>query len=153
MDYTATELRFLNGTSIELTFLDGKIIQFDVSKLFDRYPQFKKLQNDRSLFVKGKLWPLGEVIYWDDEIELDTIWVYQEGTVIGYNEPSLKQKIALLLSKTREDSKLTQTQLSKLSGIDQGDISRIERGLGNPTLHKIEKLFNSLGKSLEINVK
>ena len=48
---------------------------------------------------------------------------------------------------------ISQTKLSQLSGINQGDISRIIYGKGNPTLKKIEKLFNALGKQLDISVK
>ena len=47
---------------------------------------------------------------------------------------------------------VTQVELSKKAHIDQGDISKIERGIGNPTLVKINKLFKALGKSLSLEV-
>ena len=153
MNYTATKLRFLEGVTLELTFLDGKVIKYDLTKLFDKYPQFKKLQEDRKLFVSGELWPLGEVIYWNEDIDLDTALIYEDGQVVSFVEPSINEQIALLLTKSREELNITQKELSKLSHIDQGDISRIERGVGNPTLKKIEKLFNALGKHLDIKVK
>ena len=153
MNCAATNLRFLEGVTIELTFLDGKIIQYDLSKLFSKYPQFVELKNNRKLFESGELWPLGEVIYWNEDIDYDTAAIYEDGEVVGYQEPSLNQKIALLLVKEREKKNITQTELSRLSHIDQGDISRIERGVGNPTLKKIEKLFNALGVSLDIKEK
>ena len=152
MNYVATKLRFLDGVKLELTFLDGKIIQYDMSELFTKYPQFKKLE-DRKFFESGRLWPLGEVIYWDEDIDYDTAAIYLDGKVVGEIETSVNQKFAILLCKTREDKGITQTQLSKLSHIDQGDISRIECGKGNPTLKKIEKLLNALGKKIEISVK
>ena len=153
MNYTATKLRLLDNLVIELTFLDGNIIQYDLTKLFSKYPQFKALQDNQKLYRNGELWPLGEVVYWNEDIDLDTILVYKEGTIVGHIEPSINQKIALLITKAREENKITQTQLSKLSSIDQGDISRIERGIGNPTLKKIEKLFSALNKTLDINIK
>jgi DNA-binding XRE family transcriptional regulator len=152
MNHIATKLRFLNDVMIELTFLDGKIIQFDLTKLINKYPQFNKLKEDRKLFESGELFPLGETIYWNDEIDFDVEIAYADGQVVDYVEPSLNQKIAHLLTKAREERDLTQTQLAKLSSIDQGDISRIERGIGNPTLKKIEKLFNALDKKIDIKI-
>ena len=149
----ATKLRFLEDVKLELTFLDGKIVQYDMSKLFSKYPQFKRLKEDRKLFESGELWPLGEVIYWNEDIDYDTAAIYEDGEVVGYSEPSINQKIALLTVSEREKQNITQTQLAKLTHIDQGDISRIERGIGNPTLKKIEKLFDALGVSLDIKVK
>lgn len=153
MNYIATKLRFLEDVKLELTFLDGKIVQFDMSNLFSKYPQFKRLNEDRKLFESGELWPLGEVIYWNEDIDYDTAAIYEDGEVVGYSEPSINQKIALLIVSEREKQNITQTQLAKLTHIDQGDISRIERGIGNPTLKKIEKLFDALGVSLDIKVK
>lgn len=49
-----------------------------------------------------------------------------------------------------EDMNVTQVELSKMSHIDQGDISKIEKGLGNPTIAKINKLFKALDKSISL---
>ena len=47
---------------------------------------------------------------------------------------------------------MSQTELAKLSHIDQADISRIELAEGNPTLKKIDKLFKALGKNITIDI-
>lgn len=153
MNIAATKLRFLEGVTLELTFLDGKVIKYDLTKLFDKYPQFKILSINRKLFESGKLWPLGEVIYWNEDIDIDTALIYEKGEVVSYIEPSINEKIGLLLSKYRESKDITQKELSKLSTIDQGDISRIERGVGNPTLKKVDSLFSALGVSLDVSIK
>lgn len=44
----------------------------------------------------------------------------------------------------RQELNLSQTQLAATTGIPQADISRIERGKGNPTLATIEKLLTAL---------
>ena len=36
--------------------------------------------------------------------------------------------------------------------IDQGDISKIEKGIGNPTIGKINRLFRALGKRISITL-
>ena len=59
----------------------------------------------------------------------------------------------MILSKTREEKGITQVELSRLSNINQVDISKIERGLGNPTVAKVNKLFKALGKEIEVSLK
>jgi transcriptional regulator with XRE-family HTH domain len=44
----------------------------------------------------------------------------------------------------RQELNLSQTQLAAATGIPQADISRIERGKGNPTRATIEKLLTAL---------
>jgi DNA-binding XRE family transcriptional regulator len=45
---------------------------------------------------------------------------------------------------------LTQRQLAQLAGIDQGDLSRIERGQANPTMATFEKLARVLDADIRI---
>ncbi len=39
-----------------------------------------------------------------------------------------------------------------MSHIDQGDISKIERATGNPTIAKINKLFKALRRSISLTL-
>jgi XRE family transcriptional regulator, regulator of sulfur utilization len=48
------------------------------------------------------------------------------------------------VSARRQELNLSQTQLAAAAGVPQADISRIERGRGNPTLTTIEKLLAAL---------
>ncbi|PNI07151.1 XRE family transcriptional regulator [Arthrobacter sp. AFG7.2] len=52
------------------------------------------------------------------------------------------------LTAARSSAHLTQPQLAVLSGIQQADISRIERGLGNPTRDTLLKLAGALNARL-----
>ena len=45
----------------------------------------------------------------------------------------------------RNELKLSQPRLAELSGVQQSEISRIERGVGNPTLSTIDRLSRALG--------
>lgn len=45
----------------------------------------------------------------------------------------------------RQESGLTQTALAQASGVQQSEISRIERGHANPTVQTIEQLANAMG--------
>ena len=152
MHITATKVRFLDDVKLELTYQDGKIIRYDMSAMFSKFPQLEELRRDRELFVRGHLDPGGYGIIWNDDLDFDATSIYEDGEVVGYEETTINQQIGILLLKTREEMNITQTELSKLSHIDQGDISKIERGTGNPTIAKINRLFKALGRSISLTL-
>ena len=47
---------------------------------------------------------------------------------------------------------ISQKELADLTGIDQSDISKIERGASNPTLGTLERIANALGGKLVISI-
>ena len=57
------------------------------------------------------------------------------------------------IAAARESAQLSQPQLAKQSGVQQADISRIERGLGNPTRDTLVKLADALGMQLVLQPK
>jgi len=50
----------------------------------------------------------------------------------------------------RNKSGLTQKELSERTGINQGDISRIERGNANPSLNTLKKLAEGMNMTLQL---
>lgn len=50
----------------------------------------------------------------------------------------------------RKQTGMTQQQLSELTGIAQGDISKIENGSANPSLRTLQRLAAGLGMRLKI---
>lgn len=50
----------------------------------------------------------------------------------------------------REEAGMTQQKLSKVTGIAQADISKLESGNGNPTLRTLQRLAAGMGKRLRI---
>lgn len=52
--------------------------------------------------------------------------------------------------EARTEAGLTQSQLADRSGIGQAEISKIERGLGNPTAGTMLKLAAALGTSITL---
>ena len=50
----------------------------------------------------------------------------------------------------RKTQNLTQKELSERTGITQADISRIERGLRNPSLEVIKRLAHGMGMQLRL---
>ena len=145
----AIKVSFLDGTIVEVTFQDGKVFQFDVSIMVLRFPIFRQLQENKELFRSGHLDNGGYGIIWSDELDLSAMSVYYSGQLVRTEKVKLNNRIGVLINEARNKRGISQTELAKLSGIDQGDISKIEMGLGNPTLKKINKLF----EILEIDIK
>lgn len=52
--------------------------------------------------------------------------------------------------KARKSQNLTQKQLAELVGIDQGDISKLENGLRNPTIQLLKRIADSMNMTLKI---
>ena len=152
MHYLALRVKFLEDVTLEMLFQDGKVIRYDMSQMFEKYPKLEELRNNRQLFESGQLDAGGYAVIWNDELDFEATGIYEDGVVVGYEETALNQRIGFLLAKTRNEMNVTQKELSKKSHIDQGDISKIERGIGNPTLAKIYKLFKALGKSVSLKI-
>ena len=61
-----------------------------------------------------------------------------------------EMEIIRTLIKARKEQNLTQADLAMRTGINQGDISRLERGNRNPSLNMLKKLADGLNMSLRI---
>lgn len=55
------------------------------------------------------------------------------------------------LYMARLQAGITQQQLADLTGINQADISRFERGISNPSLATLQRLADGLGMGLSID--
>ena len=58
--------------------------------------------------------------------------------------------MAYQLLQAREEAKLTQKDLAEKTGIYQADISKIERGVGNPSLLTLKRLADGLDMTLKL---
>lgn len=54
------------------------------------------------------------------------------------------------LIEARAEKGLTQKELAEITGISQGDISRIERGTANPSIRTIQRIATALDKKVQI---
>ena len=67
-----------------------------------------------------------------------------------YDDLEPEYDIINAMIKVRKERGLTQKQLSKLTGIIQADISRIENGTRNPSLEMIKRLATGMGMRLKL---
>jgi ribosome-binding protein aMBF1 (putative translation factor) len=54
------------------------------------------------------------------------------------------------IAHARRARSLSQAQVAKRAGIDQADVSDIERGAANPTLAKLDAVLNAVGMELAL---
>ena len=52
----------------------------------------------------------------------------------------------------RQETGLTQKELSEKTGITQGDISKLENGKANPSIKTLKRIAMAMGKQLRISV-
>lgn len=70
----------------------------------------------------------------------------------GYDNPTAAEKMGMLLRQLRNASGLSQQQLAKVSGVQQADISRHEKGKAprGLTLSQLEKIAHAQGVEIVI---
>ena len=150
MFHKAVNLEFKEGTTLELTFQDGKVMQYDMALLFDKYPQLCALKN-RDLFLSGRL--MGSYgIIWNDELDIEAETIYEDGQTIRRIRPAASVMAGNEVAKARAKMGLSQKELSEKTGIDQSDISKIERGVANPSIATLTRIAEELGAKLIIRI-
>lgn len=76
--------------------------------------------------------------------------VYEAASSEFKAEMNERAELGGLLATARKARSLTQPALSELTGIQQAEISRIERGAGNPTAATLLRLADALGQKLTL---
>ena len=80
----------------------------------------------------------------------ETRRVYEAAASEFVAEVNERAELGAALATARKARSLTQPALSELTGIQQAEISRIERGIGNPTATTLFRLAEALGQSLTL---
>lgn len=77
---------------------------------------------------------------WSDEATT----VYRAAAASYDAELAARRDLGRLLASARADSKLSQPALSRASGVQQAEISRIEAGRSNPTFSTLNRLATAM---------
>ena len=150
MFHKAIKLEYREGTTLELTFQDGKVKRYDMYALFSKYPQLEALKN-RTLFTSGKL--LGSYgIVWNDDLDIEAETIYEDGETVREEKPAAFVMVGEAVAAARAKKGLSQKELSDLTGIDQSDLSRIERGIANPSVNTLNRIAQALDAKLLISI-
>lgn len=83
----------------------------------------------------------------DDLIELIDIEAQDEGPGAVEEVRALERHFELgaKLMRRRRELHFSQQRLAEITGIAQAEISRIERGMGNPTISTLGRIADALG--------
>ena len=67
-------------------------------------------------------------------------------------DESICNELAMLIQSTRKKLKLSQTDLAKITGMQQSSISKIESGKYNPSIMQLKRIADGLGKKIIIRL-
>ncbi|WP_353954986.1 helix-turn-helix domain-containing protein [uncultured Eubacterium sp.] len=136
---------------LQVVFQNGIEKKYDVKNLYEIFPQLKELESDNKLYKKVDVDVGGYGISWNDDLDLDAEEIWNNGIETGkIIDIDIYSKIGSEVSRARAYSKITQKQLSEKTGIYQADISKIERGIGNPSIATLKRIAEGLGMELNI---
>ena len=148
----AIKLILKEKTTFDLFFYDGTVKRYDILSLSDKFPQLNELK-DRKLFLKGHLLGWGGVV-WNDDLDVSSETVYVEGKDVTneYDDTDiLNIAIGYQIKEKRLKKEMSQEELAKKAGIDQSDLSKIERGCMNPSVKMLKKIADGLGLKLRLS--
>ncbi|MCK0526019.1 MULTISPECIES: helix-turn-helix transcriptional regulator [unclassified Anaerobiospirillum] len=63
---------------------------------------------------------------------------------------SPEDQLMKFIHETRKSMKISQRELSKMSGVNQSNLSKIENGIINPSIATIQKVAACLGHKVEL---
>ena len=147
----AIKLVLKENTTFDLYYLDGTVKRYDILSFAVRFPQLNALK-DRSLFLKGHL--LGRsVVVWNDELDIDVEIPYYDGVDVTKEYDDIDNVIVgYLIKEKRLELNLSQEELADRVGIDQSDLSKIEKGNANPSIKMLRRIAAGLESKISINI-
>ena len=131
-------------------FLDGTVTSFDLKTMISKHPVFGKLLEDDKLYKSGYISLGGFGVIWNDEIDFSADSLYYDGAIIEKKPVDINKSIAIMVSMARAKKGIGQKELAKITGIHQAEISKIERGIGNPSVKTLDRIAKGLGLNLKL---
>lgn len=151
MTHKIKSVRPLENSLILVVFQNGIEKTYNMRNLYPVFPQFEIFEKDKALFNQVQIDVGGYGIFWNDDLDLDAEDIWEDGIETGNKyEIDVVAALAENLVKARDIVGMTQKQLAESTGIYQADISKIERGLANPSLSTLKRLAEGMGLKLKI---
>ena len=142
-----------NDFSLDVEFMNGEVKNYKMDYMLNLFPQFQTLKDDQKLFESVRVDAGGYGVSWNDDLDVDAATLYEEGLLIEVSkkaETDINRMLAYRLAMAREEKGITQKELAEKTGIYQADISKIERGIGNPSVLTLRRLAEGLNMNLVI---
>ncbi|MGN0383067.1 MAG: helix-turn-helix domain-containing protein [Eubacterium sp.] len=150
MTHKIISIKPMEKFTLLVGFQNGVEKTYDMRTLYPVFPQFKVFENDVNLFNQVQIDTGGYGISWNDNLDLSAEDIWEDGVEVNNKEVDIVAALAENLIKARDIVGMTQKQLSEHTGIYQADISKIERGLANPSLSTLKRLADGMGLKLQI---
>ena len=94
----------------------------------------------------------GYGIIWNDELDIEAETIYEEGDTVKTVMPAANIMVGNAVAAARAEKGISQKELSELTGIDQSDLSKIERGVANPSIGTLNRIAEALGAKLVVSI-
>lgn len=147
----AIKLVLKEGTTFDLYFLDGVVKRYNILSLAKKFPALNALK-DRKLFEQGKLLGWGGVV-WNDELDVSSETVYEDGKDVTKEYDDIDSVVLGYKIKVKRTIRLmTQEELARKIGIDQSDLSKIEKGTANPSLKTLSRIAKGLDSKFTFDI-
>lgn len=143
----------MDNLHISVLFQNGVEKRYDVRNLYPVFPQFHRLEIEPTLFAQVQVDIGGYGISWDDTLDLDAEELWENGITVTTHTISAMESLAESLTQARVGAGMTQKQLAEITGIHQADISKIERGLANPSISTLQRLADGLQAELVVQIR
>lgn len=150
MTKEAIKIIKLEHPYIYVLFSDGISKKYDVTTYAPNANHYDNLNNP-VFFKKAKL-DAPYTIYFNDDVDIDCDSIYEEGTIVEGPENTFEICLGYEIKIARLSKDLTQKELSKLTGIAQADISKLEKGQLNPSIKLLKRITDALNKKLEVKI-
>lgn len=148
--YTIKSIKAKKNYIVSATFRNGIIKEYDMKPLFSSFPQFQDFLTISGLFEQVRVDMGGYGISWNDNLDLDANDIWEDGIEVGRETIDAIDMLASELMRARALVGMTQKQLADATGIYQADISKLERGLANPSFTTLKRLADGMGMKLII---
>lgn len=140
----------MDNTILLATFQNGIEKTYDVKTMFAMFPQMQILEKDKTLFDSVVVDAGGYGVSWNDNLDIESEEIWENGTEVGKVANDILDEMGYTLTLARENAEITQKELAKKTGINQANISKIERGIANPSLATLKRLATGMGMQLKI---
>lgn len=143
-------VKTMENMNLVVYFQNGVEKKYNIRRLYNSFPQLRELELDKSLFEKVIVDVGGYGISWNDELDIDAEEIWENGIETGSHKVSILSKLGYDVARARELKHMTQNELSKITGIYQSDISKIERGIANPSVATLKRIADGMNMELKI---
>lgn len=135
---------------LEALFSSGETKQYDLKPILESFPE---IQADAERLESATVSKDGRTVSWGEELKLDSKTIWNEGVLLDIpKKPTLNHLLAYQILAARDKAKMTQSELAQKTGIYQADISKLERGIGNPSIGTLSRLAEGMDMVLKIEI-